>query len=167
MIKQKAPQKPAPKRKKKRRPSLDYTTLKSFTTPVVLYTYGGPQLVDRIRFIWDYMVKVDLKSPETIDVNIPKNTLLFAVQLAGWNDVKPQIKRRSKVADLKLGPADGLYKRHVVRKPPMHTDVKIVIRNGLVMAGQIVNADTFHMISRVAGKVVLIWKHAVHDIEVV
>ena len=89
---------------------------------------------------------------------------MFAVPLLKWDVVKGHIRRRSSVADLCLGSEPHLSRRAFVKKPIMDVPVRVCMRNGLVLSGIIVADDSFNFLLRVGGKVVLVWKHGVHEI---
>lgn len=151
------------------RVELDALTDK-FAPPIVVVTYHGnlklvapPQLE-----AYTMNCEVALKQAEAHQAMVlPKKECLFAVSERHWEAVKPSIRRRHRVARRKHKAKTQMWKRPVVQKVPLYRELKVCLRNGLVLAGSFVAMDKYTMLMRTtpSGKKVLIWKHAVQEIK--
>lgn len=142
-----------------------------FESPILLVTYAGIQPIEAVTDYsrWHLHVQPYAMNGEPAPKGdaLLKQELLFAAPTDKWMHIKPNVKRRSSVAELNLHPERGLWKRDIVTTelPPMDTACKVCMRNGLVLNGIIVAADTYNLLMRVGGKVTLVYKHGVHAIE--
>ena len=154
------------KKTKHRLPMDTFMLGKVFQAPLVLMTYDGLHLLDSVTEISKYELRAATLKPEASpDMTFKKDACLFCVPVEKWTAVKPHIKRRAAIAEKGLGPQSGLYKRPCVQGVPMKQPVKVLLRNGLVLHGRIVDVDTFHLMMRVGEKIVIVWKHAVERLE--
>ena len=138
-----------------------------FAGPIILMGYDGMQVLARVKRMKPHWFNADVVQRDgkpTKEVCFDKQKCLFAVPVEKWDVVKPHIKRRKAVAALQLKAVPGLSRRDIVKSLPLYKDVKVSLRNGLVLDGRIVAADAFNMLMRVGKKIVLVWKHAVHEI---
>jgi len=151
--------------RKRYAPPLDKLMLnEKFSKPIVLVSYDGIQALDTIMKVTDYHILAEDK--QGAPVNIEKKYCMFALPLEKYGIVKPYVKRIRDIIDKALGPEKFLYDRRLVQKelPRDEAPVKLYVRNGLSLEGIIVKDDKYHILMRVGGKVVLVWKHAVYSI---
>ena len=157
-------------RKKKQgnsQPIDTFMLCEKFANPIILMDYDGMQVLAQVKMVKPHWFNADVVQRDgkpTKEVHFDKQKCLFAVPVEKWDVVKPHIKRRKAVAALQLKAVPGLSRRDIVKSLPLYKDVKVSLRNGLVLEGRIVAADAFNMLMRVGKKIVLVWKHAIHEI---
>lgn len=154
------------KPKRKKPPGgLDKAMLtETFTKPLILSTYTGFQVAQKNLKVQQYDIIVE--TPQGGSVTLPKDSCLFALPMEKWDAAKSHIKRRDAVKKLNLGPEKFLASRRLVQSdlPRDKRPLKMRMRNGLVLYGHIVSQDRYNILMRVGGKVVLVFKHGVHEI---
>lgn len=138
-----------------------------FASPIILVCYDGMRVLAEVKQMESFGFTADVvqRDSQPTPVQFAKKQCLFAVPVEKWDVVKPHIKRRKAVTAMQLAAMQGLSQRNLVQKHlPRRKNVKVSLRNGLVLEGRIVVDDAYNMLMRVGKKIVLVWKHAVHEI---
>ena len=145
-----------------------YLLTKAFQvdSDVRLVTYAG--IIDtRVKDVFNYEIVLDDAR------RIPKHDLILAFPKDRMPYVKNGIKRRESVAKLELKAITRLSdkpKLNVVAR--QGSLVECVMRDGLVVVGESVWISKYNIVMRVGGekgvggKIVLLYKHALHDFSV-
>lgn len=144
----------------------NFILTEKFEKPLVLSTYAGFEIVQHIHRCTKYTIDtvvVDGEGQQTRRV-FPKDTCMFAVPAEKWDNIMPHLTKRASIVALSLGPEKFLADRAIVKKLSNSDACQVTLRNGFVLGGQIVASDRYNVLMRVGGKIVLIFKHAVHTL---
>lgn len=156
--------------RRRHRMSLDRQLLQEkFASPIIISKYDGMHICMKVEKVFRFIMHADMVKDNVVmsKQELRKIECLFAVPAEKWTDVKPHITRNKSVAELELKAEEKLARRDMFNdKLPSGVPCKVCLRNGLVLNGIIGTEDKFHLLMRVGGKVVLVWKHAVHEIKI-
>lgn len=147
--------------KKQRTPLDAQMLLNRFEPPIIIITYSGAKPVEAVQAVNKFNFEVEVDSaPATLK----KNDCLVAMSASSAVVVRERIKVRKSVREQNLGAAHGLAKRWRGFRFNKNKQVKVCLRNGLVLTGNLITTDGWHWLMRVGGEAVLLWKHGVEDI---
>lgn len=133
---------------------------------VRLATYDG--FIDaRVKAVQRYYIVL------AEDLVLNKPDVILAFPKHNMSDVKRGIQHRKSIVELGLKPIDRTINRSNVNAFARKGDlVECVMRNGLVVVGESIWISRYNLVLRVGGqknkggKVVLLYKHALHEFKV-
>lgn len=135
---------------------------------VRLVTYARRPKDVSIKFVEKYQIILD------DDRIIKKLNILLAFPTDKMPDVKYGIKRRPGLAKESLPPIEKRKNRPKVNVQAKHGDlVEAVMRNGLVVTGNVIWVSKYNIVMRVGsrkghrGKVILVYRHGLYDFKVI
>ena len=124
-----------------------------------LVTYTGFQDVN-VRRVSDYVLL--LKDAPVVS----KLNILMAFPTTHMKSLKSHIKRRQPVADEKLQPITKIADRPKIKFHANPGDsVEVILRNGLVMTGDLAWINKYNIVLKLGDTIVLIFKHGVYSFE--
>jgi len=159
------------KKKRKKAKKRFYTSLErrmlteKFEKPIFISTYQGIFTLKTVMQITTYDIHAE--DAKDLPVLIEKPECMFAFPMEKLDVVKSGITRLTSLAKQNLQSESFLYDRKFLRQNrlPLDVELRVAMRNGLILTGRIVKHDKYHFLMRVNEKVVLVWKHGVHKIE--
>lgn len=143
-------------------PKLETDTLiKAFEAPILLITYDGIQ-------------KVTPKQIETYEIHtrtetLHKTELLYAVSAAAATEFGEYLRINTTVQEQNLRTAYTVRERgkkvinSKMLRRAVSRPVKVTMRNGHVLYGQVVDYNAYNFIMKVNAQQVLVYKHAVYE----
>ena len=134
---------------------------------VRLVTYEG--FVDgRVKGVFKYDIEMNDGS------KIKKHDVILAFPKDRMPYVKRGIERRQSIADLGLKRIERYSERLKIDVlPHIRSRIECVMRNGLVIMGEIVWFSKYNIVMRVggkkgsSGKIILVYRHALHQLSVI
>ena len=142
----------------------EITLLEQFTSPVILVTLDNTKAV-KITDVQKYNLI-------TSKGDVPKIDVAFALTETAANALGENLRINKKLAEKKMRIHRNPKKREPVKgKQPMETlvdkTVKLTFLNGHVLIGTPEEYDQYNLTMKVNNQQVLVYKHALHAIEVI
>ena len=140
-----------------------YLLEKTFESPVLLSTYDGGKRID-VKLVYKYAIH------STKGERFDKMDVLFAFPASKFDDVKPGIKIQKAIQAQKLRTPQRIQDRPlVVSDEQLRQDtgrrVRLLMRSGHVLRGELVFVSKDNLFLRIAGKMVLVYRHGLLEYE--
>ena len=130
---------------------------KAFESPMLLYTYEGGKRID-VKSVYKYAIH------GTKGERFEKTDVLFAFPTSKLADVKSDIKIQKSIQAQDLRTPKRIKDRPlVVSDEQLRQDtgrrVRLLMRSGHVLRGELVFVSKYNLFLRIAGKMVLVYRH--------
>ena len=140
-----------------------YLLEKAFESPVLLYTYDGGKRID-VKSVYKYAIH------STKSERFQKTDVLFAFPASKLDDVKSGIKIQKSIQAQELRTPERIKDRPlIVSDEQLRQDigrrVRLLMRSGHVLRGALVFVSKFNLFLRIAGKMVLVYRHGLLEYE--